>query len=95
MQTRMEHSRRNFLNNLFSVFTVFVCFSFPFFFFSFFKKFKVSHNTKCIFCHGKKPSYLLKYKWEAIFEFFNATQSTHQSAYLSNEFARKGFGIKT
>ena len=51
----------------------------------------MSHNTKCIFCLGKKPSYLVKYKWEAMFELFNATQNAHQSAYLSNEFARKGF----
>lgn len=50
-----------------------------------------THDKKCIFCHGKKPSVMEKYKWETLYEYYKATKEGHYSPYLENEFNCKQF----
>lgn len=49
------------------------------------------HNTKCIFCYSKKPNVMVKYKWEALNEYYLGSIAGHHSPYLIDEFERKGF----
>ena len=51
----------------------------------------MSHGTKCIFCPKKKPVVAVKYSWNALFNFYQATQEVHKSRYLEEEFESKGF----
>ena len=50
-----------------------------------------THDKKCIFCHGKKPNVMEKYKWETLYEYYKATREGHYSPYLENEFNCKQF----
>ena len=50
-----------------------------------------THDKKCIFCHGKKPNVMEKYKWETLYEYYQATKEGHYSPYLENEFNCKQF----
>ena len=49
------------------------------------------HNTKCIFCYSKKPNVMVKYKWEALNEYYLGSIAGHHSPYLIDKFERKGF----
>ena len=50
-----------------------------------------NYFEKCIFCPAKKPNTMVKYKWEAVRDYYKATKSHHYSPYLEREFDKKQF----